>query len=359
MLKDIFKKARSNIFFKNVAILASGTIISQLIVIATSPVLSRIYLVESFGLLSLFTSYLTISAVISTGRYELALSLPEEDDDARKLVQLILVIGFVSMIFYYCLIFFLREIIHLQNRVELLNYWWIYFAPLYIFFIAVYSGLSYWFQRKKKYKKIAVANALQVIFTALLSIMFGLFQIEWGMILSLIISIFFTIVFLFKDYHKENKIFPRKEVKVIARRFISFPKYMTVSDLSLTLSQQLTPIFFSFMFSTSIVGFYSMANRMLRLPNIVITSAIGNVFRNDAIDEIRIKGNCNDLYKSTFKKLIIMALPIYLLLFILSPVLFSFFFWRDLVHGRCIRAYTVDIIVSGIHSIASQLGFLY
>ena len=101
---------------------------------------------------------------------------------------------------------------------------------------------------------------------------------------------------------------------------------MIFSDLSLTASQQFIPLIFSVLYSNTIVGLYSLANRMLRLPNIVLTSSIANVFRNDAIDEIRNKGNCEELYISTFKKLIFMSLPIYILVFIFSPKIFVLIF---------------------------------
>ncbi|MFC6267713.1 lipopolysaccharide biosynthesis protein [Frigoriflavimonas asaccharolytica] len=328
-LFNIFERAKTNVFFKNVATLASGTIISQLVVIASSPLLTRLYTVESFGLLSLFTSYVVIFAVISTGRYELAVPLPTKDVDGRKIIQLIFGIGFISAIAYFILIFISKEILQLQTHFELLNHWWIYLAPLYIFFIALYSGLGYWYQRKKNYKKITLVNAFQVIITAVCSIVFGFLKIESGLILSLILGILFSIFYFLKEYVKENQIFSLQQVKEIGREFISFPKYMTVSDLSLTASQQIIPISFEHFFSTTVLGFYSMASRMIRIPNIVITNAIGNVFRNDAIDEIRSKGNCKDLYKSTFKKLILMSFPIYLLVFLLSPMLFSFFFGEE------------------------------
>ena len=98
------------------------------------------------------------------------------------------------------------------------------------------------------------------------------------------------------------------------------------------MSQQYIPIIFSVLFSPYIVGLYSFSNRILRLPNILITGSISNVFRNDAIDKINIYGECNNLFKSTFKKLVLMAIPVYSLLFIVAPDVFAVAFgeqWRE------------------------------
>ncbi|MGH1519238.1 lipopolysaccharide biosynthesis protein [Chryseobacterium sp. JK1] len=357
-LRYIIDRVKSNSFFKNVAILASGTIISQIIVIAFSPLLSRLYSVEAFGLLSLFTSYMVISAVVSTGRFELAIGLPEKDNDAKKLFQLILFIGFFVSIIYLGIIFILKEFFIDRLELQILNYWWIYLAPLYIFFIAVFSGSVYWLQRKKKYKKITFANALQVIITTICSVVLGLMKLSEGMIFALIFGMIISSLYIIlseSDLRKDFFIF--NGIKQLGIEYISFPRYMLFSDLSLTASQQFIPILFSVLYSTTIVGFFSMANRMLRLPNIVITTAIGNVFRNEAIDEIRKNGNCVDLYKSTFKKLIVMSLPIYLFLFLVSPYLFVVVFgekWYEA--GIFARVLSVLLLVEFI---ATPLNVLF
>ena len=356
--RGIINRVKSNSFFRNVAILASGTIISQIIVIAFSPLLSRLYSVEAFGLLSLFTSYMVISGVVSTGRFELAIGLPEKDSEAKKLFQLILFIDFFVSLIYLGIIIILKEFFKDRLELQILNYWWIYLAPLYIFFIAVFSASVYWLQRKKEYKKITFANALQVIITTICSVALGFMKLGEGMIFALILGIIISSFYIiYSEPELKKGIFVFKDIKRVGKEYISFPRYMLFSDLSLTASQQFIPILFSIIYSTTIVGFFSMANRMLRLPNIVITTAIGNVFRNDAIDEIRKNGNCIDLYKSTFKKLVIMSLPIYLFLFIVSPYLFVVVFgekWYEA--GMFARILSVLLLVEFI---ATPLNVLF
>ena len=140
---NIFQKIISNPFLKNVSTLAMGTIVSQIIVIGTSPILTRLFTVESFGVLSLFSSIMTIFGVITTGRYELAIGLPESYRKAKNILRLITVIGLLVSGFYFFVILFLKEIIHFKGVSGLFLNNWIYIAPVYTFFIAVYSGLIY------------------------------------------------------------------------------------------------------------------------------------------------------------------------------------------------------------------------
>lgn len=359
-LKNCIDKIKSNSFLRNVVVLASGTIISQVIVIATSPLLTRLFTVEAFGILSLFSSFMVIFGVVTTGRYELALGLPEKETEAKNMLKLIFSIGFLVSILYLVAIFFLREVFHSKIFSGLFLYKWIYIAPVYTFFIAVYSGLTYWNQRSKNYKKITIANTIQVVSATILSVFFGfLGYVEIGMILSLVLGIMISSFFLLNDFSKNDLTINHNEIVAVAKQFKSFPKYMIVSDLSLNATQQFIPIIFSALFNTIIVGYYSLANRMLRLPNIVLTSSIANIFRNEAIDEIRDKGNCLELYKSTFKKLVVMAFPVYILIFIFSPMLFTFFFGEKwLQAGYFARILSVLLLVEFVATPLNSLFYI-
>lgn len=326
-MKQKVQQILRNQFLKNVSTLAFGTLISQGLVVASSPLLTRLFSVEAFGVLSVFTSITVFFAVVSTGRYELAIGLPKSDKDALEIIRLILFLGLGISLFYFFTVVILKNVLHFQDKSGFLLHNSSYLAPIYIFFIAVYSALSYWNQRKKKYKLISISNAVQVIVATIFSIVFGLLGFQEGMIWSLIIGIMVACFFIVIKEKLLPRIWAQKDKLLpVAKEYQSFPRYMILSDLSLTASQQFIPLLFSILYSTTIVGLFSMANRMLRLPNIVITSSIANVFRNDAIDEIRRIGNCKHLYESTFKKLIYMSLPIYLVVFIVAPFLFKFLF---------------------------------
>ena len=73
-------------FAGDVLKLVSGTTIAQLIGILASPILTRLYAPEAFGALALFTSITSILGVIACLRYELAIMLPESDEDAANLL---------------------------------------------------------------------------------------------------------------------------------------------------------------------------------------------------------------------------------------------------------------------------------
>ena len=78
-MKIIKKKSE---FTKNIVTLMTGTAIAQAIPIAISPILTRIYKPEDFGVFALFLAISSILATVVNGRYELAIMLPKKDEDA-------------------------------------------------------------------------------------------------------------------------------------------------------------------------------------------------------------------------------------------------------------------------------------
>ena len=73
MIKNLKPKSE---FSKNVLTLMTGTTIAQAIPIAISPILTRIYSPEDFGVFVLYTAIVSLVTAISTGKYELAIMLP-------------------------------------------------------------------------------------------------------------------------------------------------------------------------------------------------------------------------------------------------------------------------------------------
>ena len=73
-------------FSRNVLTLMTGTTIAQAIPIAISPILTRIYTPEEFGIFALYMAFISIGAAIVTGKYEMAILLPKRNEYAKYLV---------------------------------------------------------------------------------------------------------------------------------------------------------------------------------------------------------------------------------------------------------------------------------
>ena len=83
MIQKIKKQAHSA-FFKsefnfNVFTLMVGSTLAQAIPIAITPILTRLYTPEDFGVLALFIAITSILGSVVNGRYEQAIILPKKE----------------------------------------------------------------------------------------------------------------------------------------------------------------------------------------------------------------------------------------------------------------------------------------
>src|SRR5476651_1223860 len=72
-------------FLKNVSIMLTGSGVGQLVSVLLSPILTRLYSPQQFGILSVYTAILVILVVLASLRYELALTLVASEEEAMNL----------------------------------------------------------------------------------------------------------------------------------------------------------------------------------------------------------------------------------------------------------------------------------
>ncbi|MGF1596283.1 MAG: lipopolysaccharide biosynthesis protein [Acidimicrobiales bacterium] len=78
-------------YVRNVTMLASGTGFAQVLVVAATPLLTRLFTPDEFGVYSNYVAVFSVLVVVANLRYELAVSLPTSDDEGADLVALCLV----------------------------------------------------------------------------------------------------------------------------------------------------------------------------------------------------------------------------------------------------------------------------
>ena len=129
-------------FSKNVLTLMTGTTIAQAIPIAISPILTRIYTPEDFGVFALFIAITAILGTVANARYELAIMLPKKDEDAINIFALGFIITcFISLILLILVVIFNDYFTKLFGNDEIS--FWLYFVPITVFFSGLFNILNY------------------------------------------------------------------------------------------------------------------------------------------------------------------------------------------------------------------------
>ncbi|MEO0244383.1 MAG: oligosaccharide flippase family protein, partial [candidate division WOR-3 bacterium] len=231
-------------FNKNVAILSGGIAVSQLIPILVSPALTRLYSPQDFGILAIFVSITTILSVIANGRYELAVMLPEKDDDAINIAAVAFIVNVIFSFFCLFLIIFFKSHLLRILKMESMGIW-AYFIPLTSFFIALFNLLNYTNNRFKLYRDIAKSNIYKSISYALVKLILGFFKTgAGGLIIGQITSQFVANSKLFDNIKKTGLLasISLRQIKELAKLYSNFPTFSVLAGLINTLAYQLTNI---------------------------------------------------------------------------------------------------------------------
>ena len=100
----MFKKLLKNEYLKNISTVATGTFLSQLVLILFIPILSRIYTPNEFGLfIHFFIAFSSSIAIISTFTYERAIVLPKEKTESNFIFHFVN----SNLLIYICIILLL------------------------------------------------------------------------------------------------------------------------------------------------------------------------------------------------------------------------------------------------------------
>ncbi len=319
-------------FSRNVLTLMAGTTIAQAIPIAISPILTRIYTPEDFGVFALYMAIAAIFGTIANARYELAIMLPKKEEDAINIFALGFIITcFISLILLVLVLVFNDYFTKLLGNKEIS--FWLYFIPAAVFFSGLFNILNYFNNRKKNYKDLRNATIMKSIVLATIQLSIGFLKSgATGLISGSIISNMFANMKLTKNILKDKILISKiKKVKIVAlaKKYKDFPKYLILAHGINSFSGQSHIVLFSSFFNASVVGYLSFAQKLLGMPMSLIASSVGDVFRQEATVIYNKNKECLAIYKNTFKKLFIISIIPFALLFFMAPKIFSIVFGEN------------------------------
>lgn len=347
-------------FSKNVLTLMTGTTIAQAIPIAISPILTRIYTPEDFGVFALYMSIAAIISVIATGRYEMAIMLPKEDEDVKSIVKLIMILlSAVTFITFLIVFFFNHTITNLFENPEISN--WLYFLPISIFLVGLYQIYNYLLIREKNFKRLSTNKIIVSTTNASTQLAYGFaFSNGFGLLFGNIIGYVISIYFIIKS-KVVNKYFTFKDnsINKVAKEYQNFPKYDVPSVLVNVIANQLPILALGKFFGLGVVGFYSLMYKVLMMPINLLSSTVLDVFKQRATEDYNKHGNCKDIYVKTFKSLVLIGILPFTILGIFAPEIFAFVFgekWK--VAGEFAQIMTPVFYLSFISNPLSYLFFI-
>jgi len=341
--------------FRNMAMLATGSAAAKAISALSIPIITRIYLPEHMGVLSVFTALTAMLVPLGTMRYSMAIPLPRHDGAAFNLALLCASCLLVVSIFFTFLFWiFSPPLLALLSMEELLPYWWL--LPLAIAGAGLYELLSNWAVRDKAFKPLAKTRVWQTAIGSSAKIGLGLLGLkplglligqvftQAGGILSLFLNFFQKFRSTWRHVSKRRMVF-------FLKRYADFPKYRLPSQFLLIFSTKAPLFYFAWQFGAESTGQLGLALMVLALPMTLFGQSTGRAYYAE-IARIGQKrpGEIYDVTTSITKKLFFISIPAFLVLLIMGPWLFELVFgeaWRDAgVFGSILALYLLTQFIS-------------
>lgn len=326
-------QAKEAAFVGDVIALVGGTTIAQAVAALASPVITRLFGPEAFGVYAIFLSLAGILGVIVCLRYEFAIMLPRSDEEGGHLLWLsLLIVGAFSLCTIPIVVIFPDQIASLFNTPALGRYLWL--LPPFVFAAGLFQALNYWNSRTRHFGRLSIAQVTRSLTITGTQLGTGLTGAVSGgsLIIAALIGQFTSSLILgWQIWRDDSRLLMNSLNPAAIRksmwRYRNFPLIDSWSALLSSIASQLPVLLLSMYFSSVIVGYYSLGMMILHLPITLIGSAVTQVFFSNAAAAVHMEGKAlARVVESTVIQLAALGLAPFLVLFLIGQEAFTVIF---------------------------------
>jgi O-antigen/teichoic acid export membrane protein len=316
-----------------VSLIAGGTALGQLVIALASPLLTRLYTPAQLGLLAVYASLLATLVPASSLRYEVAIPLPEHDEDALNLLAVALSCLLAVCALVLGVVPFVRHGLgHLTDSPTLAHYLWI--LPFGVLAAGTYQALSYWAVRRGTFGLIGRTRLIQAGGQAGAQVVFGAAGFgAGGLLLGDVVGRLggagAIAVGILRGRSGSIRTITRSRMREMAKRYRRFPLFGTWSALANSAGLHLTPLLVALTLGAQEAGWFVVCQRVLALPTTIVGQAVGQVYLHDAAEAARAQGSLRKLYVRTARRLLLFGIVVFVPMTVVAPIAFSRVFGSD------------------------------
>ena len=315
---------------KSITLIAGGTAFAQALGIIFSPIITRIYLPDQYGVLTAYTAVLGLLAISASFDYQKAVPIAEDEDQAINL----LVLSFCFLLFSTLIIIMLLALfgdffLNLLDSKVLASYK--YLIPVGVFFTGAYNIVLQWGFRDRNYKAITRTKISQSIVSNLTKVFLGLMKLgPIGLIFGVIIGQSAGITSLSTPVIRKKELLSAisfQRLKQVLKRYKNFPLYSAPGNYLYTAGNNIPVVLLTSLFGSAVTGLFGLANSIINLPTNLIGDSVAQVFYSEAANIGKTNPQeIKSLSVKLIKKLSLIALVPLITLLLFGPWLFSFVF---------------------------------
>jgi len=332
----------SSRFARNVGILTGGTLFAQGLMALALPVLTRLYTPSDFSLLAVYMAALLLLTAVACLRLDLAIPLPERDEEAINLVALslsaaIVVAGGLGI----AILASPATAVRLLGQPGLEPYLWM--LPTGVFLAAAYNALQYWATRKQRFKLVTQTRMTRAIGGAGTQLGVGWINpVPFGLLFGHMLYNGLGVIGLARAIWREDRplfqAVDRRMARATLDNYRRFPLYSVPEALFNTGGLQLPIIVIGAVAAGPDAGFVMLAMQVLGMPMMLLGSSVAQVYIAEAPQRLR-GGTLASFTRGAMLRLLKVGGPPLVLAGILAPLLFPIIFGDDWARAGVIVAW--------------------
>jgi len=326
-------------FVRNVITMLSGTAIAQVVLVGCSPIITRLYKPEVFGVLGVFLAVTGIIQAVGSLTYAYAIVLPKKDEDAKAIVLLSFMIsGIISFLIALIFIFFDNQIVSLLQIEEVAPF--VLLIPLFVFFAVCANIAEQWLTRKEQFRKKATIMVINTSMVNATKIGAGLYS-PTALFLVYIATFgraFHATLLSWGQFSWSKKGFKKIKnanwfsislIYKMAKNYYDFPLYRAPQSFVGNISGKLPTLLLAGFFGPAAVGFYTLGTSAIKAPGNIIAKSFGNVFYPKIAKDFNRGEDIRKILLKSTTALAVAGLIPFSIIIIWGPGLFGFVFGED------------------------------
>lgn len=272
-----------NSIIRDSAKLLSANVVAQAIGLLVYPILTRLYSPDDFGLLNLFMSIGGVLVLLSTAEYQYAIVLPKDENKARSVFQVALLVLAGVTCLVALSIPFSRPIASLFKAADLARWWWL--MPIYVASLGGWTLLNYYYTRQGQFTRISGYQISQSVLNSGAKVGFGYCGfLSGGLIISSVLGPVLALCGSIMSGWRKclSALWLRcsyADLKQAAKEYEKFPKYSLPRALINVLGGSLPAFSLEPVFGLKELGFWGMSIALAYRPiNMIINSLYQPLF---------------------------------------------------------------------------------
>lgn len=344
-------------FFKSVFNLSSGTSIAYLVTIGISPILTRLFTPEQFGILQFFQSSIIISTPIVTGCFYYALVTEKSTIRIHALFKGVTILAVLSTILitaFSIIVFYFIDL--LSNYLLLI----VFGFPIILIANALVLTMDYLFIQSSNYTSISFSRIVRSGSSGLIQTSTGFAGYSSGLIYGFMIGKILTLIFylwrmgskkLLAIYKSQSQL-----IRTVLTENLKQPLYILPTTLVSSGATELVIFIIGSIFGGYELGLYSLAYRVISIPSLLIGTSIGDVFFKESSSMIQESRSIVLLTLKTWLILFGIAVIPMAALWLFGPEIVSFVFGVEwMVTGQITTILAPYILFSFMSSSTGKL----